>query len=401
MHPQKWLTTSRAEKTAFENMLLTLFTTPLEGMNPPEHADAKYIISRFALMDRNISGIITGFYSVAVVFFRYIADNYKMLIDDIENGTISSDVDLPDETRESLLKKIKPLPERGQELRKIFKDGSDFKWVKKVWPKLLYMVGIGGDGFQIYDRMIKERFIEGDITNIYSGITASEGLWSVPAGVNDFDSVLAPGATFMEFLPVDSGDDFTKCVTMDKLEEGKIYEIIITNLCGFWRYRTSDAVLVTGFHNKTPKVQFMYRVNRTVNLAAEKTTEKALQITVEKTCEEMKIPLADFCIYPDPDANPNRYVFLIEPIHEITSFDMKALAECVYKHLKEANPVYAECVEEDGWLAKPEVYFLQPETSILYRDMMVYHGAALSQLKPVRVIANERQRKFFFSLRQD
>lgn len=91
-----------------------------------------------------------------VVFFRYIADNYKMLIDDIESGTISADVDLPDETRESLLKKIKPLPERGQELREIFKDGSDFKCVKKVWPKLIYMLGIGGDGFQIYDRMIKK-----------------------------------------------------------------------------------------------------------------------------------------------------------------------------------------------------------------------------------------------------
>ena len=97
---------------------------------------------------------------VAVVFFRYIADNYKMLIDDIESGTISADVDLPDETRESLLKKIKPLPERGQELREIFKDGSDFKWVKKVWPKFLYMVGIGGDGFQIYDRMIKNALLK-------------------------------------------------------------------------------------------------------------------------------------------------------------------------------------------------------------------------------------------------
>ncbi len=49
----------------------------------------------------------------------------------------------------------------------------------------------------------------------------------------------------------------------------------------------------------------------------------------------------------------------------------------------------------------PEVYFLQPETSLLYRDMMVYRGSSLNQLKPVRVIMNERQRKFFFALRQE
>jgi hypothetical protein len=56
---------------------------------------------------------------------------------------------------------------------------------------------------------------------------------------------------------------------------------------------------------------------------------------------------------------------------------------------------------EDHWLDKPEVYFLQPETSILYRDMMVFRGASMNQLKPVRVIMNQRQKKFFFGLLQE
>ena len=222
----------------------------------------------------------------------------------------------------------------------------------------------------------------------------------MPSGVNDYDSILAPSAAFVEFLPVEAGDDFSKCVTLDKLEEGKVYELIITNLSGFWRYRMSDAVMVTGFCNKTPKVQFMYRVNRTINLAEETTTEKALQIAVENTAKEMGFELADFSVYPNTDVTPNRYDFLIEPLREITKFDMEALRESVFKHLIEANPVYLDCYE-DHWLDKPEVYFLQPETSLLYRDMMVFKGASMNQLKPVRVIMNERQRKFFFALRQE
>ena len=79
---------------------------------------------------------------------------------------------------------------------------------------------------------------------------------------------------------------------------------------------------------------------------------------------------------------------------------MCALRECVFKNLCKANPVYYDCYA-DNWLGKPEVYFLQPETSLLYRDMMVYRGASLNQLKPVRVIMNERQRRFFFALRQE
>ncbi len=387
-------------KDALDAMIRTLYTSPLEGLNPEHGVDTKYVHTRFALMDREVRGMITGFYSVIVLFLRYIEDKYEMLIHDIETGTISDDVEMPDSVRESLLKKIEPMPERAAELREAFKNGVDEPWVKKVWPNFMYITGAGGDGFEVYDRLIKEHYTGEGIQNIYSGITASEGLWSVPSGVNDFDSIMAPGAAFVEFLPVEAGDDFTKCVTMDKLEVGKVYELIITNLSGFWRYRMSDAVMVTGFMNKTPKVQFMYRVNRTINLAEEKTTEKALQIAVENTCKDMGIQLADFSVYANTDVTPNRYDFLIEPLREVKKFDMEALKECMFKRLCEANPVYFDCYD-DHWLDKPEVYFLQPETSLLYRDMMVFKGASLNQLKPVRVIMNERQKKFFFALVQE
>ncbi len=387
-------------KEALDQMIRVMYTSPLEGLNPEHGVDTKYIHTRFALMDKNVRGMITGFYSVIVLFLRYIEDNFELLIHDIETGTISDEIDMSDECRKSLLSKIEPMPERAAELREAFKNGVDSPWVRKVWPYFSYLTGAGGDGFEIYDRQIKEHFTGDGIKNVYSGVTASEGLWSVPSGINDFDSILAPSAAFVEFLPVEAGDDFSKCVTLDKLEEGKVYELIITNLSGFWRYRMSDAVKVTGFYNKTPKVQFMYRVNRTINLAEEKTTEKALQICVEKTAKEMGIDLADFSVYPNTDVTPNRYDFLIEPMREVTEFDMDALRESIFKNLCEANPVYRDCYD-DHWLDKPEVYFLQPETSILYRDMMVYRGSSMNQLKPVRVIMNEKQRKFFFGLLQE
>ncbi len=387
-------------RDALDAMIRSVYTSPIEGLNPEHGIDTKYVHTRFALMDREVRGMVTGFYSVIVLFLRYIEDNIDLLINDIETGTISDEISLTDGVRESLMKKIEPMPERAAELREIFKDGVPECWVRKVWPKFAYLTGAGGDGFEVYDRLIKEHYTGEGIANIYSGITASEGLWSVPSGVNDFDSILAPCAAFVEFQPVEAGDDFSKICTMDQLEVGKVYELVVTNLSGFWRYRMSDAVMVTGFFNKTPKVQFMYRVNRTINLAEEKTTEKALQIAVEATCEEMGIDLADFSVYPNTDVTPNRYDFLIEPLHEISRFDMKALQESIFKNLVKANPVYMDCYE-DHWLDKPEVCFLQPQTSLLYRDMMVYRGASMNQLKPVRVIMNERQRKFFFALRQE
>ena len=384
-----------------DRMIRTMFTSPIEGLNPEPGSDSKYIHARFAMMDRDVRGLVTGFYSVAVLYLQYMADNYEMIIDDIEKGTINPDLNISEEIRESLLKKIEPMPERAAELREAFKDGADGPFVRKMWPKFSYISGVGGDGFQVYDTLIRERYVgDEDYANLYSGITASEGLWSTIVKTEDTSSVIAPKAAFIEFLPVEAGDDFTQCVTLDRVEEGRIYELIITNLSGFYRYRMSDAVKIMGFYNKTPMVEFMYRVNRTVNLAEEKTTEKALQVTVENAMKEFGISIYDFSVYPDTSVTPNNYVFLIDPIREYPEIDMEALRESIFKHLIEANPVYYECYE-DKWLGKPEVYFLQPQTSLLYRDMMVMRGASLNQLKPVRVIMNERQRKFFFALRQD
>ncbi len=114
-------------------------------------------------------------------------------------------------------------------------------------------MGAAGDGFEIYDRQIKEQFTGGGVKNVYFGITASEGLWSVPAGIDTFDSILAPSAAFVEFLPVEAGDDFSRCVTMDQLEVGGVYELIITNLCGFYRYRMSDAARSPGIETGRPR----------------------------------------------------------------------------------------------------------------------------------------------------
>ncbi len=384
-------------KDALDKMVRTMYTSPVEGLTPAKGTDTKYVHARFALEDKGVRGIITGFYSVIILYLQYIADNYKLLIDDIEHGTVSDEIEMPDDVRASLLQKITPNPTRAAELKEIFKNGSDFPFVKKIWPEFSYLSGVGGDGFAIYDDLIKQHYV-GNVCNIYSGITASEGLWSVPFEANNTSSCMAPGASFVEFLPVTAGDDFTQCVTIDKVEVGKIYELIITNLSGFYRYRMSDAVRITGFYNSTPTVEFMYRVNRTINLAEEKTTEKALQITCENVARDMGFTLSDFSVYPDTSVTPNKYVFLIEPKKEAYGIDMQKLKECVFKRLCEANPVYYDCYA-DKWLDMPDVYFLQPETSLLYKDMMVAKGASLNQLKPVRVIMNEVQRKFFFGLR--
>ena len=51
-------------KDAPDSMIRTLYTSLPEGLNPEPGAETKYIHTRFALMDREVRGMITGFYSV-------------------------------------------------------------------------------------------------------------------------------------------------------------------------------------------------------------------------------------------------------------------------------------------------------------------------------------------------
>ena len=386
-------------RDGLDSMLRMLYTSPVEATIPVLGTDTKYIHARFALADGGVTGIVSGFYIMVVQYLHYIAENYEMLIHDIETGTINERVDLPADVKASLLRKLQPMPERAAELREVFKNGSDFRFVRKIWPDMQFISGVGGDGFSVYADTIRRQYADESVKFILGGVTSSEGLWSVPVELESEDASLVPGSAFMEFLPVDAGDDFTKCVSIDKLEVGKVYELIVTNLCGFYRYRMSDALLVTGFFEKTPRVRFMYRVDKNINLACEKTTEKALQQAVEKAAAELGFDLSDFTVYPDAASTPPGYTFLIQPPLPVEGISEERLAAVLDKYTREANAVYEECILDHS-MRCADAFWLQPEATFLWRELQIAKGKSAGQLKPVRTISNEDQRRFFFIMRE-
>jgi hypothetical protein len=48
-------------------------------------------------------------------------------------------------------------------------------------------------------------------------------------------------------------------VVFEQAEIGELYEVVITNASGLYRYRLGDVVKVCGFHHQAPIVEFMYR----------------------------------------------------------------------------------------------------------------------------------------------
>ena len=83
--------------------------------------------------------------------------------------------------------------------------------------------------------------------------------------------MLLPFGGFYEFIPMEDGAPDTP-LPMERLEAGKEYELVVTNLSGFYRYRLGDVIRVTGFHNECPMVVFSYRKNQLISMYGEKVT---------------------------------------------------------------------------------------------------------------------------------
>ena len=292
---------------------------------------------------------------------------------------------------------IHPDHDRARELLREFRQGFDIPIIPRIWPRLSWISGIGTGSFFPYVRRMRK----------YSGksipfnnmcYAASESFMAVARHMGDESYVLVPEGGFYEFIPVRGNDD-SRILTIEELEVGEDYEIIVTNLSGLYRYRLGDVVRVTGFYNETPMIRFIYRKDQIVSIAGEKTNEETLRWAVDQFSLSQSIYINDFSIYADTAAAPGHYVLLLEPERTVPFETIAYCRDVMEEKLMQANPTYGEMVRS-GALGPLELIFLQLETYKLYRDLMIVRGASANQLKPVRVIDTPQKKNFFFRLKE-
>ena len=186
---------------------------------------------------------------------------------------------------------------------------------------------------------------------------------------------------------------------LDQLEVGREYELVVTNLSGFYRYRIGDVIRVVGFHNRCPMIVFSYRKNQLASMYGEKITESVMQNSITRLAEESGTLILEYSIYPHKDSDPGHYVVLLESDVEIGPDLWPHYSEILDKILCEAHDSYCQKIEKKIMLPL-EVRFVQPQTFALYRDLKVMEGASPNQIKPLHVINDDKLKRFFLALLQ-
>lgn len=383
-------TTSRANK----KFLPYVFSSPMDVIFTNEIMDLKYLQIRFGLEEKNITFMIGAFMTSLVDLMTYMSANWKSLCDEIEKGILNKDVNIPDDVRKNLEFGMKPNPKRATELRKEFEKGFETPIIPRIWKNMSWIYAIGTGGFAAYTE--KMRKYSGNIPIDFSVYGASEALMAVAQNVEEGEFVLIPSSGFYEFVPMDSENE-NVTYTIDQLEIGKDYEIIVTNLSGFYRYRIKDVVRVTGFYKESPKIKFVYRKNQMISIAGEKTNDEAISWAIEEFAKETGCKVSDYSVEADVDSEPGRYVIYIEPDHILPLEKMEEYTDLIEEKLSIANPSFGTKVK-NGILGKTKLYFEQQETYALYRDLMIIRGISGNQLKPVRVIDTPMKKRFFSGL---
>lgn len=365
---------------------------------PKGYMPMMYLKVRYILADPDCTFLFAVFMTNLVDMMNYIKRNWEMLVEDIRTGTFNEDVEIDPEIKAELMKVTKPEPKRAAELEREFKKGFDTPIIPRIWHKMSFISTIGTGGFAAYTRSM--RSFSGDVPIDFQIYGASEAMMAACINIEEPAFALLCDSCFYEFLPADALADCTDTLNINQLETGKEYEIIITNLSGFYRYRIKDVIKVLGWEGESPKITFSYRKSQLLDLAGDKITESMMDEAIRRTGEELGVNIIDYAVYPNRDDSPSHYEFLIEPDGELDPSKCDEYLQVLEKHLGAINPVYKECVDTNE-IDHAVLYLQQQQTHALWRDIKVHKGTSLNQVKPVRVLDTPMKMKFFYSLREE
>ena len=371
-------------------------TSPLPVLIPNGYMNIMFLKVLYALKDRDMSFMFSVFMTNIVDMMVYIQNNWELLCDTIETGKFSDDIEIEDSVKEELMKVTKPDPKRAEELRAEFKKGFDTPIIPRIWKKMSFICTIGTGGFASYTE--KMRSFSGDVPIDFSIYGASEAMMAACTALESPEFAILPDSCFYEFIPAAAPEGTKETLNLDQLKPGEDYEIIITNLSGFYRYRIKDVVTCLGYEGESPKITFAYRKSQLLDLAGDKITEACMDKVIKRLGEELKVPIIDYAVFPNRDVSPSHYEFLIEPDGVLDSSKTEEYRDILERILGEENPVYKECTDTNE-IDHAILYLQQPQTHAFWRELKVAKGTSINQVKPVRVLDSPAKKKFFYKLR--
>lgn len=345
-------------------------------------------------------------YSI-VEAFRTFEQVWQQLCDDIREGRLNEQITVPP-MRAAVSNLLKPDPDLADAIyEKCMNIGNWHGVIPKIWPNAKYIISIMTGAMEPY--LKKLRHYAGNLPLLASEYGSTEG-W-IGANIDPTSSpentifTVVPNIGYFEFIPLHLrlGDsklgesvataDYIESepVSLTEVKVGQQYEVVLTTFAGLYRYRLGDVVRVTGFYNSSPQLQFICRRNLLLTVNIDKTTEKDLQISVDKATELLKeenVDLVDFTSYADLSTEPGHYVIFWELSDTLNEEILKRCCSTMDETFIDPGYLGSRKAKTIGPL---EIRIVGKGTFRKIIDHYMIRGGAVNQFKIPRCISTRQE----------
>lgn len=250
----------------------------MTAMNEKLWAYAKYAVKE------NVTGL-AGITTLALSFVRKMKNEYGLGLLDYFSGT-----------------------KYERKIRDAMNDDGTLD-LNVLWPNLslLMVTGIDSDPYKPW---IKETLPNAFLMDNYAG---SEGYYGTSLQPNIDNGIqLLPNLHYFEFIPErEIEKEEPKVIPLSEVKKGHRYEVVITNLLGYTRYRLGD--MLTFLDTDPYSVHRIGRKGKSVNLAGEKLTDAHVNNGIAEACRATNASISDYTVIGQVVENRARYTILLMP----------------------------------------------------------------------------------------
>lgn len=232
--------------------------------------------------------------------------------------------------------------------------------ILEVWPNLELFTH-GGVSFVPYREQFK-KLIPSEKMNYIETYNASEGFFGIQDRNNSDEMLLMLDyGVYYEFIPSeDFESDNPKTISLDEVETGKNYALVISTNAGLWRYKIGDTITFTSLNPH--RIKITGRTKNFINACGEEliidNAEKALSIACEKSGAMIKEYTAGPIYFTDNENAAHEW--LIE--FEIAPSSLEYFTEVLDNALKSINTDYEAKRYQNMILRKPVIRAVKNDT---------------------------------------
>lgn len=249
------------------NALLRKLVKPGEEVfNMTDITQKLWAYAKYAVRE-NVTGL-AGITTLAISFIRKMQNEYGPALLDHFRGT-----------------------SHERRIRESLKDNGTLDLVT-LWPNLI-MIGATGIDADPYKSWLSKTLPRAVLWDNYAGSEGIYGTTLLPHTDNGIQ--LLPHINYFEFIPESQIEKVEpEVIPLSEVKKGQRYEIVLTNLMGYTRYRIGD--MLTFIDTEPFSVHRIGRKGRVVNLAGEKLTDAHVTQGITKACSKTGAELLDYTV---------------------------------------------------------------------------------------------------------